>query len=122
MTTKVLTPLSILAVLVFSLLPFGGVAAAAPPLRLSYGKAQAEAQKDSSEYCSRTSTCLYWAVSCARSSTTSFGCIQSIWDAGVMGTPGEWFRCDSEVTVTAERHGVTTKSILNSMQCYTVFE
>jgi hypothetical protein len=83
---------------------------------LSYGKAQAEAQKATSAECSADASCQYWAASCVRISPAGFSCIDSTWGAGVEA--GLWIRCDSELIVKATRVGVQTKDVLGSSQCY----
>ena len=112
--------LSLLAVGGICLVPFVGVAVAAKKPSLSYGKAQAEAQKSTSAQCSADAECQYWAAACARTSPSAFTCIDSTWNPGVL--PSEWIRCDSELTVKALRYSVQVKPVLGSVQCYTTRE
>jgi hypothetical protein len=97
------------------------VAGAAPKTSsLSYGKAQAEAQKTTSADCTEDTECLYWAASCGRISPASFDCIDSTWGPSIV--PGTFIRCDSEMIVKATRYEVSTKPVLGSVQCYTTRE
>ena len=98
------------------LMAFAGIAIASAKPSLSYGKAQAEAQKATSAECSADANCQYWAASCARVSPAAFSCIDSTWVAGIEA--GLWIRCDSELIVKATRIGVQTKGVLGSSQCY----
>lgn len=119
MSRKLALLLSLLALCGLFLLPFAGVAGAAPTkLHLSYGKAQAEAQKNASNACNGLADCQYWAASCLRTSAASFGCILSTWSPSIPGFPVPWIRCDSETIVQATKYGVQVKGIMGSSQCY----
>jgi hypothetical protein len=100
---------------------FRGAASAAPTRPyLSYGKAQAEAQKYASHSCTESAGCQYWAASCARNSPSNVRCIKSDWNPGVVA--GEWIRCDDELIIKATRYEVATKPVLGSVQCYSTHE
>lgn len=96
-----------------------GVAGSGPKkLSLSYGKAQAEAQKSASDACNGIVDCQYWAASCLKGSPVSFSCTLSTWSPSIPGFPVPWIRCDSEVITEATRYGVETNGVLDSSQCY----
>ena len=120
MSRKVAVLLTLLAIcgLCVPTLAVAGVGSKKPSL--SYGKAQAEAQKNASANCSADAACLYWAASCGRLSKASFDCIESTWVPGVEA--GAFIRCDSEMIVTATRYAVSSKPVLGSVQCYTTRE
>lgn len=95
-------------------------AAGSPPakLQLSYGKAQAEAQKSASDGCNALADCQFWAASCLKSAPANFNCILSTWSPSIPGFPVPWIRCDSETIVQATRYGVEAKGVTGSSQCY----
>lgn len=119
MSRRLTLGLSFLALCGFFLLSAAGLAGAAPKKPyLSYGKAQAEAQKSASDACDGLEGCQYWAASCARNSPSNFSCILSTWSPGIPGFPVPWIRCDSEAIVKATKYEVQIKGVLGSVQCY----
>ena len=87
-------------------------------LFLSYGKAQAEAQKAASDFCNSLDGCQYWAASCARNSSSNLSCTLSTWSPSIPGFPVPWIRCDSEEIVKATKFEVQAKPAADSNQCY----
>lgn len=87
-------------------------------LFLSYGKAQAEAQKATSDICNGLDDCQYWAASCARNSPSNLSCTLLTWSPSIPGFPVPWIRCDSEEIVKETKFEVQVKPVTGSDQCY----